>query len=68
MRSTTLASMNDAPDTVTEGLVDEIARYLAAVDVFRDADCEPTWRPESTRLPTIDEPLLATTATAPSAH
>ena len=59
--------MNDALDTDTEGLIDEIARYLAAVDVFRAADCEPTWLPESTPLPEIDEPPVAT-ATARSAH
>jgi hypothetical protein len=31
----------------TEKLLDEIARYLAAVDVFRGSDCEPTWLPET---------------------
>jgi hypothetical protein len=29
------------------GLIREIARYLAVVDAFRAAGCEPTWRPES---------------------
>jgi hypothetical protein len=29
-------------------LVREIARYLAAVDVFRAESCEPTWQPEVT--------------------
>lgn len=38
--------MNEATDP--NALVDEIARYLAVVDVFRAADCEPTWRPELT--------------------
>jgi hypothetical protein len=33
---------------ISEDLVDEITRYLAAVDAFRDAGCEPTWRPEPT--------------------
>jgi hypothetical protein len=28
-------------------LVEEIRRYLAAVDAFRAAGCEPTWRAES---------------------
>ena len=28
------------------GLIDEIERYLAAVDVFRTLGCEPAWRPE----------------------
>jgi hypothetical protein len=27
-----------------EALVEEIRRYLAAVDAFRAAGCEPTWR------------------------
>jgi hypothetical protein len=27
-------------------LVDEIERYLAAVEVFRIQGCEPRWRPE----------------------
>jgi hypothetical protein len=27
-------------------LVEEIHRYLAAVDAFRSAGCEPTWRPD----------------------
>jgi hypothetical protein len=29
-----------------EALLDEIRRYLAAVDAFRAAGCEPTWRPD----------------------
>jgi hypothetical protein len=37
--------VNGQPD-ITEDLLDEIARYLAAVDVFRAEACEPTWRPE----------------------
>jgi hypothetical protein len=37
--------MNAKPDS-TEALTDEIARYLAAVDVFRVEACEPTWLPE----------------------
>jgi hypothetical protein len=38
--------MNDSLDTSTDGLIDEIARYLAAVDVFRAEGREPSWRPE----------------------
>jgi hypothetical protein len=30
------------------GLMSEIHRDLAAVDAFRAAGCEPTWRPERT--------------------
>jgi hypothetical protein len=37
--------VNGQPD-ITEDLLDEIARYLAAVDVFRAEACEPTWLPE----------------------
>jgi hypothetical protein len=29
-----------------EALAQEITRYLAAVDVFRSEECEPTWLPE----------------------
>jgi hypothetical protein len=32
-------------------LVEEIDRYLAAVDLFRTLGCEPTWRPEASRSP-----------------
>jgi len=49
-------------------LIDEIARYLATVELFRSLGCEPCWRPESTLLLAPDEPLLATGATASSAH
>jgi hypothetical protein len=57
----------DAKLTQSE-LIDEVTRYLAAVELFRSLGCEPHWRPESTRPPTADEPLLATAAAAPSAH
>ena len=30
----------------TQKLLEEIDRYLAAVDLFRAESCEPTWRPE----------------------
>jgi hypothetical protein len=29
-----------------EQLLDETDRYLRAVDLFRAAGCEPSWRPE----------------------
>ena len=32
-----------------EELIDEIVRYLAVVDAFRAAGCEPIWRPEPER-------------------
>jgi hypothetical protein len=31
---------------IREALIQEIARYLAAVDLFRAEHCEPTWRSE----------------------
>jgi hypothetical protein len=33
-------------DADTGKLIEEIDRYLAAVDLFRAAGCEPSWRPE----------------------
>jgi len=44
--------------TETKRLMSEIRRYLAAVDAFRAAGCEPSWRPESltsagTRAPRV---------------
>jgi len=38
--------MNDQTDP--NALIDEIARYLSVIELFRAADCEPTWRPELT--------------------
>jgi hypothetical protein len=38
--------MNRLPDIDLDALLDEIARYLATVDAFRAAACEPTWLPE----------------------
>ena len=35
-----------AKGTVAAGLVDEIRRYLVAVDAFRAAGYEPCWLPE----------------------
>jgi hypothetical protein len=37
--------MNE-PSHISEALIREIARYLAAVDVFRAERCEPKWLPE----------------------
>ena len=30
----------------TDKLLEEVGRYLAAVDLFRELACEPTWRPQ----------------------
>jgi hypothetical protein len=32
--------------SISEALIREISRYLAAVEVFRAERCEPTWLPE----------------------
>jgi len=34
-------------DIDLEALLDEIRRYLAAVDAFRAAGCEPIWRADT---------------------
>jgi hypothetical protein len=39
-------AMNERLDIDFDGLLEEIARYLAAVEAFRAAACEPTWLPE----------------------
>ena len=33
-------------DFSIESLLQEVARYLSAVETFRAEECEPTWRPE----------------------
>jgi hypothetical protein len=38
--------MNRKLDIDAQALMREVARYLAAVDVFRQERCEPTWLPE----------------------
>jgi len=38
--------MNEQPRIDPESLIREVTRYLAVVDVFRAANCEPSWRPE----------------------
>ncbi len=43
--------MDDAPKIDIEALLIEIGRYLAAVDAFRDAGCEPRWRRERRPVP-----------------
>lgn len=54
--------MNDRLDIDTQALADEVARYLAAVDAFRAAGCEPAWRPEPVRIEAVDpQPTRATT-------
>lgn len=42
------AQESTVPRGELESLFDEIAQYLAAVDVFRRQGCEPSWRRERT--------------------
>ena len=59
--------MNDTLDTITEGLADEIALDLVAVDVFRAEGREPIWRPEIVAAPT-PEPRSPVHPAPASAH
>jgi hypothetical protein len=59
--------VNEQLDIDTEAFADEIGRYLAAVDLFRAVDCEPTWRPEWNR-PDAARIEIGHTEPAPSAH
>jgi hypothetical protein len=55
--------MNEQLHIDANALTDEVARYLAVVDVFREANCEPTWHPEP--VPTVNRleaPVPAVTA------
>jgi len=38
--------MNEQTRIDPEALIREVTRYLAVVDIFRAANCEPIWRPE----------------------
>lgn len=51
-----------------EALTREIARYLAAVDLFRSEHCEPKWLPESSLCQTVLACTQASTEPATSAH
>jgi hypothetical protein len=59
--------MNAQPDT-TETLIREIARYLAAVELFRAERCEPRWLPEPTLYRARREPERAHQGQVRSAH
>ena len=60
--------MNEKPRIDPEALLEEIGRYLAAVDLFRALDSEPAWRPEVTRASAPNEPAPAQAADSRSAH
>ena len=59
--------MNAQPET-SETLIDEIARYLSAVDVFRAEWCEPTWLPEPTSRSAAEKPVRAHLAEVHATH
>jgi hypothetical protein len=59
--------MNSQSDT-TETLIREIARYLAAVELFRAERCEPTWLPEPTLYRARREPTRAHQGQVHTAH
>ncbi|HEU0246913.1 MAG TPA: hypothetical protein VFR38_07480 [Gaiellaceae bacterium] len=60
--------MNEQIQIDTNELFLEIARYLAAVDLYRAERCEPTWLPESAPSMMSVEHLPARAEHAPSAH
>jgi hypothetical protein len=45
-------------NTDPQALMREILRYLAAVDVFRAEQCEPTWLPELVSLRVAESQTL----------
>ena len=49
----------------TQQLIEEIDRYLAAVDLFRSESCEPTWRPEIHAEIAVLNPTAHTAVAAP---
>jgi hypothetical protein len=60
--------MNEQLPIDTEALVEEVGRYLAAVDLFRALECEPSWRPEPDRIPVAPDQVPVRALRTPSAH
>jgi len=60
--------MNETVHIDEKALLQEIGRYLAAVDLFRAEHCEPTWRPESALCWTVQKSVKARAEHAASAH
>jgi hypothetical protein len=60
--------VNEQTHIDTDELIIEIARYLAAVDLFRAERCEPTWLPESAPSAASDELIRFRARRAASAH
>jgi hypothetical protein len=59
--------MKRRPQIDSEALMRDIARYLAAIEVFRAHDCERTWRPTAMHPPAPGA-LLREGRHAPAAH
>ena len=60
--------MNEQTHIDPDELFGEIARYLAAVNLYRAEHCEPTWLPEPAPCRTVQECVQARAEHAPSAH
>jgi hypothetical protein len=60
--------MNNTLPIDREALFEEIVRYLAVVDAFRAADCEPSWRVEIDGHPFDPEPERPRTRIERSTH
>jgi hypothetical protein len=60
--------MNEELVIDAEHLAEEIARYLAVVETFRAANCEPTWRPEPLSWPRTSQPAHAARLIEASTH
>lgn len=60
--------MNERLHIDSDELLLEIARYLAAVDVYRRENCAPTWLPESAPSPVSVEAQQIRAEHASSAH
>ena len=58
--------MNEQPSS-SEDLIHEIVRYLAAVDLFRAEQCEPTWRRELVSI-AVEERAATAVVRVPSTH
>ena len=52
----------------TQQLIEEIDRYLAAVDLFRSKSCEPTWRPEIHAEIAVLNPTAHAAVAVPDIH
>ena len=52
----------------TQKLIEEIDRYLAAVDLFRSESCEPTWRPEIHVEVAVLNPTARAAVAVPDIH